>query len=126
MVYHLAHMDFYILSGYQNVTLALALLSGTLLMLFSCVSPAEKMLFYKDIYIFYCIWFFLIYIKRKSSYLVYVLEINDGTLQRKESENNLDEEPDQELQALMTNEHFSARESGNENGIFTYCFTLIY
>lgn len=87
------------------------------------------MLFYNDTYIFYCLWFFLICIKRKSNNLVYVLEINDGTLQRKESENNLDEDDEQEKQHLMKIENFSTslREIGNVNGIFTfYCFTFIY
>lgn len=84
------------------------------------------MLFYNDTYIFYCLWFFLICIKRKSNNLVFVLEKNDGTLQRKESENNLDEDDEQEKQHLMKIENFSTREIGNVNGIFTfYCFTFI-
>lgn len=40
-------------------------------------------------------------------------EINDGTLQRKESENNLDEDAEQEH--LMKIENFSTREIGNVN-----------
>lgn len=41
-------------------------------------------------------------------------EINDGTLQRKESENNLDEDAEQEKQHLIKIENFSTREIDDE------------
>lgn len=51
----------------------------------------------------------------KSNNFFYFLEINNGTLQKKESENDLDEDAEPERQQLMKNENFSTRESGIEN-----------